>query len=110
MPGNRGQLEQLVYNLLTNALKFRWEVVAPQIRVSCRKVAATELPPNVSVPVSESDAFCEISVSDNRIGFEEKYPDRIFQIFRRLHSRNQFGGVGVVLAICKKITSTTAVA
>lgn len=47
--------------------------------------------------------FYEIAVTDNGIGFDEKYLDRIFQLFQRLHGRNQYAGSGIGLAICQKI-------
>ena len=52
---------------------------------------------------SRCDLLCEITVQDNGIGFEEKYLERIFAPFQRLHGRAQFDGSGMGLAICRKI-------
>jgi PAS domain S-box-containing protein len=77
---------QLFQNLIGNAVKFRSEV-APAIHVSAR----------------EEPARWVISVRDNGIGIEAQYFQRIFQIFQRLHTRRQYPGTGMGLAICKKI-------
>jgi PAS domain S-box-containing protein len=81
------QMRQLLQNLIGNALKFHREGVPPVVEVS----AAVE------------DGVCRLEVSDNGIGFEERYLDRIFQVFQRLHGRGVYEGTGVGLAICKKI-------
>jgi signal transduction histidine kinase len=81
------QMEQLFQNLLSNALKFRRPDVPLEIRIESR--------------VGES--FCEILVVDNGIGFEEKYSERIFMVFERLHGRDKYPGTGVGLAICRRI-------
>lgn len=88
------QMHQLLLNLLSNALKFHREDAPPRITVEARIVtleddAATEI--------------CELSVRDNGIGFDEKYLDRIFGVFQRLHGRGQFEGTGIGLAVCRKI-------
>jgi len=86
------QMRQLLQNLIGNALKFRRPEAPPVVKVAARAFfddAGREL--------------CELTVSDNGIGFEEKYLDRIFNVFQRLHSRGEFEGNGMGLAIVKKI-------
>ena len=85
--GDGPQLTQLFQNLITNAVKFRREGVAPVIRVGAR---------------SEKDHWL-FWVSDNGIGLEPQHAQRIFQIFQRLHTREKYPGTGIGLAICKKI-------
>jgi two-component system sensor kinase FixL len=82
------QMTQLFQNLIGNALKFHRDGEAPHVKIQSRKVG---------------DAY-EIYVEDNGIGFDEKYLDKIFQPFQRLHGRSSgYEGVGMGLAICKKI-------
>ena len=84
------QMRQLIQNLLSNALKFQQADVKPHIKITAERV--------------KNDAgLCEIIVSDNGIGFEEKYLDRIFTLFQRLHGRSEYEGTGVGLAVCRKI-------
>ncbi|MDA0770827.1 MAG: ATP-binding protein [Chloroflexi bacterium] len=93
------QMRQLMQNLIGNALKYHKEEEAPVVKVSAKLVKATaERPGN-----QESEELCEITISDNGIGFDEKYADRIFGIFQRLHTRTEYDGTGVGLAICRKI-------
>jgi|GEM_PF-667737 len=82
------QMRQLFQNLITNALKFRTPDQLPIIEIASRKI---------------NDNLIEITVKDNGIGFEEKYLDRIFKPFQRLHSRQEYEGIGMGLAICQKI-------
>ena len=103
--GEKSQLGQLFQNLLTNALKFRQPGVSPIIRVTARRVAATDLPPSVKPARSSAFYHC-IEVADNGIGFEEKYIGRIFQVFQRLHGRSEFAGTGIGLAICEKVAAS----
>jgi light-regulated signal transduction histidine kinase (bacteriophytochrome) len=81
------QMSQLLMNLLSNAIKFQKKDVEPEIRVSV---------------VVDGD-WCTVLVSDNGIGFDEKYLDRIFTIFQRLHGRQEYEGTGVGLAVCRRI-------
>ncbi|MDZ7640780.1 MAG: ATP-binding protein [Desulfurivibrio sp.] len=85
---DRGQMHRLLLNLLGNALKFQEPGTPPRVRVSRRELTEQRL---------------EIVIEDNGIGFDEKYLDRIFRPFQRLHGRSQYQGTGMGLAICKKI-------
>lgn len=91
------QMYQLFQNLLGNALKFQPDGVHPQVEIDGRCFQGTN--PNGFKNV----AICEITVRDNGIGFDEKYRDRIFQPFQRLHARDDYPGTGMGLAICRKI-------
>ncbi|TDC99120.1 sensor histidine kinase [Nonomuraea deserti] len=84
--GNRVQLTQLFQNLVENAVKFR-----------------AEEPPRIHIGVERSGDMWEFSCSDNGIGIEPKYADRIFLIFQRLHPRDVYPGTGIGLALCRKI-------
>ena len=85
--GDAGQLRQVFQNLVGNALKFHRPDVPPLVRVSAERTAAG----------------WAITVADNGIGFEDRHAARIFQVFQRLHGRDEFEGTGVGLAVCKKI-------
>jgi PAS domain S-box-containing protein len=86
------QMRQLLQNLIGNALKFHHQDVPPVVKVSARQYTN-----------DTGFAMCELSVSDNGIGFDEKYLDRIFNVFQRLHSRSEYEGTGMGLAIVRKI-------
>ncbi|GAB4047681.1 ATP-binding response regulator [Spirosoma litoris] len=107
--GDRSQLTQLLQNLLSNALKFHRKdlsglPIAPVVSVTAHLVNATELPTQVR-PFRAATTYHRIDVADNGIGFDEKYLDRIFQIFQRLHSQSVFAGTGIGLAICEKVVA-----
>lgn len=89
------QMRQLFQNLIGNALKFQPPGVAPIVKIGCSQETLAESP--------EAQSFCCITVSDNGIGFDEKYLDRIFKVFQRLHGRNEYEGTGIGLAVCAKI-------
>jgi light-regulated signal transduction histidine kinase (bacteriophytochrome) len=84
--GDDLQLGQLFQNLLGNAIKYR-NSEAPQVHVSCKQ---------------ETEQWT-FAVQDNGIGIEPQYRERIFQIFQRLHTREEYEGSGIGLAVCKKI-------
>jgi PAS domain S-box-containing protein len=94
------QMRQLFQNLVGNALKFRRPDVPPVVKIAA-KVFTGILPEHP--PDSAPQKLCELTVSDNGIGFDEKYLDRIFNVFQRLHSRNEYEGTGMGLAIVRKI-------
>lgn len=81
------QMQQLLQNLISNAVKFHKEDVRPEIDVS----GETE------------GAVSRLTVRDNGIGFEPRYSLRIFRVFERLHGRNEYSGTGIGLALCRKI-------
>jgi light-regulated signal transduction histidine kinase (bacteriophytochrome) len=91
--GDRGQLAQLLQNLIGNGLKFQKPGETPLVKVGAESVV---LPDGLG-------AAWRITVEDNGIGFDEKYSERIFQIFQRLHGRSEYEGTGIGLAICRKI-------
>ena len=88
------QMRQLLQNLIGNALKFRRPEEPPVV-----KVAAEVIPD----PVTPDKKLCRLTINDNCIGFDEKYLDRIFNVFQRLHTRNEYEGTGMGLAIVRKI-------
>lgn len=102
--GDGLQWSQLFMNLLSNALKFQKPDTVPVIQVNATQVTAAELPNNVK-PARRAALYHCISVADNGIGFDEKYLDRIFQVFQRLHNRSEYAGTGVGLAICEKVAA-----
>lgn len=94
------QFEQLFMNLIANALKFTQRDRAPKIEVKTGEIAGAR------IPLAEADralTYQFLSFSDNGIGFEPHFKDRIFQVFQRLHNRSAYEGTGIGLAICKKI-------
>jgi len=95
------QMNQLFYNLIGNALKFSKPAVAPVIHISCRVLAAGEVPGHLALKGSNS--YCEIIFQDNGIGIDKKFAEQVFLIFQRLNAREHFEGTGIGLALCKKI-------
>lgn len=99
--GNGPQLTQLMQNLISNAVKYRLPNQESVIRLSYRAVEQTE---KEALPKLLPDhQYIRLEVSDNGIGFDEIYLDRIFQMFQRLHGRSEFSGSGIGLALCKKV-------
>jgi PAS domain S-box-containing protein len=94
------QMRQLLQNLIGNALKFRRPEVPPVVKIEA-KIFSGVMPQ--APPDTANQDWCELTVSDNGIGFDEKYLDRVFNVFQRLHTRNEYEGTGMGLAIARKI-------
>lgn len=89
------QMHQLFLNLVGNGLKFHKKDLAPVVQITAEiKFESIH---------GKMKKVCSISVHDNGIGFDEKYLDRIFTIFQRLHGKHEYEGTGIGLAVCKKI-------
>jgi len=86
------QMEQLFTNLISNSLKYTQPGKSPLIEIKSEKQFA-----------ENGDNCWKIIFSDNGIGFDELYKEKIFQIFQRAHSKSQYPGTGIGLAICRKI-------
>jgi len=95
------QMNQLFYNLISNALKYSKEDVPPVITITSRTLSSEEIDkhPDFNPFIS----YIEIIFKDNGIGFEQQYADKIFTIFQRLHDKETFIGTGIGLALTKKI-------
>ncbi|MFN2562171.1 MAG: ATP-binding protein [Jatrophihabitans sp.] len=87
--GDRSLLTSLLENLVGNAVKYRREDVPPVVRISAVR--------------GEEDGVWTFTVSDNGIGIDPQYAERIFAVFQRLHLRDRYGGTGIGLALCRKI-------
>ena len=95
------QIRQLLQNLIGNALKFQPAGAQPLIQV---KAETVQRPFAGGPEGSPTDEVCELIVQDNGIGFDEKYLDKIFAMFQRLHGRSEYEGTGVGLSVCRRIT------
>ncbi len=95
------QMRQLIQNLLDNGLKFHRSDVPPHVKI----ISHNEPPSKNAYPLlaPSGTPLCYISVQDNGIGFDEKYTDRIFSPFERLHNQNKYPGTGIGLAVCRRI-------
>nr|UXE45821.1 adaptive-response sensory-kinase SasA [uncultured bacterium] len=87
------QMRQLMLNLIGNGLKFQPPGGSPVIKIEGRTITA-----------ASGEPFGEVTIQDNGIGFDEKYLEKIFAVFQRLHGRAEYEGTGVGLAVCRRIT------
>jgi light-regulated signal transduction histidine kinase (bacteriophytochrome) len=87
------QMRQLMLNLIGNALKFQPPGAQPLVKVQGRTITSIS-----------GEQFCELTVEDNGIGFEQQYAEKIFVVFQRLHGRGEYEGTGIGLAVCRRIT------
>jgi signal transduction histidine kinase len=94
------QFRQIMQNLVGNALKFFNPAQPPHIIIKSEIANGIEFN---NVKLSPQKRYCHISVSDNGIGFEPEYSEKIFEVFYRLHTHTEYKGTGIGLAIVKKI-------
>lgn len=100
--GDRGQIRRLFQNLISNAIKFHKQDGLPVVEISGEVVSGHQAEKEFGIPLTEA-AYVRIVVKDNGIGFDEKYSEKIFNIFQRLQGRAEYEGTGIGLAICRKI-------
>ncbi|MCK7589632.1 CHASE3 domain-containing protein [Subsaxibacter sp. CAU 1640] len=94
------QIKQLFLNLISNSIKYSKEDEAPIINICYSKTKSSQMPWLKSVKYK---SYHTIAISDNGIGFEPSYAEKIFVLFNRLHSKGTYSGTGIGLSICKKI-------
>ncbi len=95
------QFKQLLTNLLSNAMKFAKPGTPPHIILSGKHVKSSTI--KTKTELLPQQEYCHIRIADNGIGFENKYREKIFDVFERLHSKDEYPGTGIGLAIVKKI-------
>lgn len=94
------QFSQLITNLLDNAIKYRRQGVKPEIKITSSLVYGKDIS---HLLANHHIYYHQINISDNGIGFDPQYANKIFVLFQRLHHKNEYSGTGIGLAICKKI-------
>lgn len=98
------QMYQLFFNLIGNALKFSKPNETPKIVISVSTFSKDIQEDQTKNPMLKA-SFVKIDITDNGIGLDNQYSDRIFEIFQRLHGRSEYPGTGIGLAICKRIVT-----
>jgi PAS domain S-box-containing protein len=96
---NRGQIRQVFQNIISNALKFSRTGKTPVISITSQRISEKSFDSDLE----KEGPFCLLSITDNGIGFNEKYVTNIFTLFERLNSKDKYEGTGIGLAIAKKI-------
>ena len=94
------QFRQLLQNLISNAIKFTLPTTIPHIKIESKIAKGNTLNNELLIPEKN---YCYITITDNGIGFEQQYSEKIFDIFQRLHGKNEYVGTGIGLSIVKKI-------
>lgn len=102
--GDKLQIKRLFQNLIANAVKFHKSNEKPMVDISGKLLDRSEVEMDTAASLTDSQ-FVRISVKDNGIGFDEKYAEKIFNIFQRLNGRMAYEGTGIGLAICRKIVA-----
>ena len=98
------QINQLFYNLMSNALKFTQPDIRPLIEIKSGPITA-EMASTYLGKSERHNQYFDISFSDNGIGFDQKYADQIFEVFKRLHTRSLYPGSGIGLSLCRRIVA-----
>ncbi len=96
---NKGQIRQVFQNIISNALKFVSPGQPPEVIITGKRIGEKA----IASEVVDKGPFCEISIRDKGIGFNEQYANNIFSLFERLHSKDTYEGTGIGLSIAKKI-------
>lgn len=94
------QMDQLLNNLISNAIKYRSTSEPAKILIDCKKIPRNKIREDFD---KKSKNYYKLSVTDNGIGFDNAHAEKIFGLFERLHQRDEYSGTGIGLAICKKI-------
>lgn len=102
--GVKSQIQRMFQNLVSNAIKFSKPDELPLIRITGKKLDAMAVSEKYAFK-PKYETYIEVTVADNGIGFNERYSEQIFNVFQRLHGKNEFEGTGIGLAICKKIAT-----
>ena len=95
------QIQQLFGNLIGNSLKYSKKDLDPVITVTYEQVSSED---DKKLSKGSFNEYHKIVISDNGIGFEQEYADKIFSLFSRLHNKDEYSGTGIGLSICRKIT------
>ncbi|MDP1803229.1 MAG: ATP-binding protein, partial [Bacteroidota bacterium] len=97
------QIQQLFENIISNSIKYSKPEKKTEIEISSKIINGEKL---AFIPTNDPNKkgdYINITFSDNGIGFDQKYSEKIFEIFQRLHGKNEYSGTGIGLSICKKI-------
>ncbi|WP_324025299.1 ATP-binding protein [Maribacter sp. BPC-D8] len=99
------QFRQLIYNLLSNSIKYSKADVPPVITIETEVIKKAK---SIDSSLSNTKEYVQITITDNGIGFEDQFSEKIFEVFQRLHSKQEYVGTGIGLAIVKKIVQNHA--
>lgn len=98
---NPSLIKPLFHNLIGNALKYSKKDISPIVQITSESSDAQLN--GIATPQNANSKYCRILIQDNGIGFDQKYAEEIFGMFKRLHHNSEFQGTGIGLALCKKI-------
>jgi len=102
--GDRAQIKRLFQNVISNGIKFHKPGERPVVEIQGYSEKGSVLNARFGLALADPE-YTVISVTDNGIGFDQKYTEKIFSLFQRLHGRNEYDGTGIGLSICRKIVS-----